>query len=403
MKDLAAKQNDQEIHLEPSDIFYSRTDERGVIHSGNSTFYRISGYAPEELIGAPHKIMRHPDMPKAVFWLMWDMIKRGEPAVAYVKNRAKCGRHYWVLALVRPIRGGYLSVRLRPQSGLFGTAKALYAELRAMETQKKIAPEKSAGILLERLKAAGFESYSAFMTEALRSELIARLEGGEGEEHDFLTAQEEIRSGLENLAHEQAQLTKVFQTLYLLPMNLRIMASRQAEAGGPISAVSEAYRVIVSEVSEMLLKLQADEQEGLEMSAHLEQAMLDVCSLLVQSECASVFEDEDEIPGQDRRAERKALNKLTKTCERHARHQLADVMDGVQRLTQNCYNLRAEIARLDQIRVMGGVESRRLGGDPELVSLMEQLRSFHADIGQRLSAMIDVADCLQSKTRRSAG
>ena len=67
-----------EVPFEPGGMFYSRTDERGVIIEGNSVFRRISGYMWEELKGAPHKVVRHPDMPKGVFQLYWDKLKAGD-------------------------------------------------------------------------------------------------------------------------------------------------------------------------------------------------------------------------------------------------------------------------------------------------------------------------------------
>ncbi len=87
------------------ETFYSRTDERGVIKSGNFVFRRVADYSWDEMIGAPHKIIRHPDMPKAVFWLLWDTIKRGEAIGAYVKNLAKDGLYYWVFAVVTSRHG----------------------------------------------------------------------------------------------------------------------------------------------------------------------------------------------------------------------------------------------------------------------------------------------------------
>jgi aerotaxis receptor len=70
------------FHL--SELFYSRTDERGVIEAGNSVFQRVAGHEWDDLIGAPHKIIRHSDMPKGVFQLMWDTLKDGQPMGAYV-------------------------------------------------------------------------------------------------------------------------------------------------------------------------------------------------------------------------------------------------------------------------------------------------------------------------------
>ena len=87
----------------PDEMFFSTTDLKGIILSGNDVFIRVSKFSKEELIGKPHNIIRHPDMPRIVFKLLWDYIQSGKPIVAYVKNIAKDGSYYWVLATVVPI------------------------------------------------------------------------------------------------------------------------------------------------------------------------------------------------------------------------------------------------------------------------------------------------------------
>lgn len=88
---------DKEIKLDPSKIIMSKTDARGVLEYANDYFMEISGYEEFELMGQPHNIIRHPDMPKVVFKVMWDRLHRGENIHALVKNLAKDGRYYWVL------------------------------------------------------------------------------------------------------------------------------------------------------------------------------------------------------------------------------------------------------------------------------------------------------------------
>ena len=86
----------QEIKLSSKDMLVSKTDARGIITYGNSKFVQISGYKESELIGSEHNILRHPDMPKAIFYLMWDSIKNNRNIMAVVKNLSKSGDHYWV-------------------------------------------------------------------------------------------------------------------------------------------------------------------------------------------------------------------------------------------------------------------------------------------------------------------
>ena len=83
--------------LDPKRYIVSKTDAKGVITYANDYFVEISEYSESELLGKPHNIIRHPDMPKVVFKMMWDRIKKGQNIMALVKNLAKSGDHYWVV------------------------------------------------------------------------------------------------------------------------------------------------------------------------------------------------------------------------------------------------------------------------------------------------------------------
>jgi PAS domain S-box-containing protein len=86
----------EEIILDPKRYIVSETDEKGNITYCNDYFMEISGYSKEELIGQPHSIVRHPDMPKIVFKLLWETISQGKNINAVIKNLAKDGRYYWI-------------------------------------------------------------------------------------------------------------------------------------------------------------------------------------------------------------------------------------------------------------------------------------------------------------------
>ena len=165
------------------ELFFSTTDKSGKITSWNEVFQRISGYANEELINKPHSLIRHPDMPRGVFQLLWDMIESNQEVGAYVKNRAIDGRYYWVYALVLPFGEGYLSIRLKPSSPFFEVVKGLYPSLLAYEHELDLAGVRKADIarkskekLLQALEELGFENYREFMKVTLPAEILGREE-----------------------------------------------------------------------------------------------------------------------------------------------------------------------------------------------------------------------------------
>ena len=126
---------DKEREFKIEELFFSVTDEKGIVQFGNNVFTRISAYTEEELIGAPHNIIRHPDMPRAVFKLLWDYLEAGKTIGAYVKNLAKDGCYYWVMAIVMPCLNGYLSIRLKPSSPFFDLIHTLYQEILTTEQE----------------------------------------------------------------------------------------------------------------------------------------------------------------------------------------------------------------------------------------------------------------------------
>ncbi|MFT3956946.1 MAG: methyl-accepting chemotaxis protein [Piscinibacter sp.] len=122
--------------IEDGATLVSTTDLKSRITYCNPGFIAASGYSREELIGQPHNLIRHPDMPAEAFRDMWATLESGQPWTAVVKNRRKNGDHYWVRANVTPVKEdgritGYMSVRTRPARAEVDAAEALYAGMRA--------------------------------------------------------------------------------------------------------------------------------------------------------------------------------------------------------------------------------------------------------------------------------
>jgi PAS domain S-box-containing protein len=109
----------------------SHTDAKGRITFVNDDFVEISGFELDELLGQPHNILRHPEMPSEAFRDLWETVKNGRPWAGMVKNRCKNGDHYWVRASVTPkADGGYMSVRVKPSRDEVAAAEALYKRMR---------------------------------------------------------------------------------------------------------------------------------------------------------------------------------------------------------------------------------------------------------------------------------
>ncbi len=121
------------------ELIVSKTDTIGHITYANDVFCRVALYKESDLIGKPHSVIRHPDMPRCVFKLLWDTIQRGEEIFAYVKNLASDGAYYWVLAHVTPSFDragkivGYHSNRRCPERSAIARIEPVYRQLLAEE------------------------------------------------------------------------------------------------------------------------------------------------------------------------------------------------------------------------------------------------------------------------------
>ncbi|MGE3912109.1 MAG: PAS domain S-box protein [Chloroflexota bacterium] len=265
------------------EIFFSTTDRRGIIRSGNRVFARVSGYTREELVGSPHNLIRHSDMPRCVFKLLWDEIQADRPIVAYVKNMAKDGAYYWVLATVVPCDGGYLSVRIKPTTALFDAVQGIYAELLALEqdveggvpARRPQAMQAAQERLGELLGAAGFSSYGAFMRTALLAEVNQFIKArrapeavtravGLADRHTLdqtlfasesldrflglLLGRIDVYTGLNRqLAEDTGTMQELAEDVQLFSLNAQLAACRVQEGGGALSAVSSLMQARTDE------------------------------------------------------------------------------------------------------------------------------------------------------------
>ncbi len=165
----------QEILMNKHDFIVSKTDAKGKITYCNRIFIEFSGYAEAELLGQPHNIIRHPDMPRSVYRFMWHTLQQGDEFFGYVKNRCKNGQYYWVLANITPSYDadenllGYYSVRRCPQRAAIELIEPLYQRMIEEESQHDSA---------QQAMDASFQILNDFVEESGQeyNELILKLE-----------------------------------------------------------------------------------------------------------------------------------------------------------------------------------------------------------------------------------
>jgi PAS domain S-box-containing protein len=161
---------DKEIVMREDDFIVSKTDLKGRITYGNKTFIEFSGFDEKEVLGIQHNVIRHPDMPRAVFKLLWQSIQDGKEIFAYVKNICKNGSFYWVIANVTPSVDasgqvlGYYSVRRKPHPRAIPVISELYRQM--LEEERRVGARDAIAAstqLLEKFLGEKDMSYEQFV------------------------------------------------------------------------------------------------------------------------------------------------------------------------------------------------------------------------------------------------
>lgn len=380
-----------EAPFELNEVFFSRTDSRGVIESGNYVFRRVAHYEWDEIIGAPHKIVRHPDMPRAVFWLLWKTIQSGEPIGAYVKNLSKDGLYYWVYAVVMPNGEGYLSARIKPSSELFQTVVAEYTALREREKAENLDPEVSAGLLVSRLADLGFPSYSDFAAFALSEELTAR-DAGLGRTTDSRT--DNLRATLghaEALKTETEALIHDFNAMRTVPHNLRVIASRMEPTGGPISTLSKNYGIMSHDMFEWFEShiVGADSNFSTIKTSVVRTLFIQGLSRLLNACDHQLNFERRRLGNTDIEAERAIMRGLVENYAEEASRAIDIVGEEARRILSACEKMERHVLGLSTTRVMCKIEGARLPKSGEsLHDIIGQLKLFQDRISKRLDGVM---------------
>lgn len=379
-------------------IFFSVTDKKGIIKYGNDVFVKISGHSSEKLLGSPHNIIRHPDMPKAVFKLFWDTLSENKPIAAFVKNMAANGDYYWVLATAFPVENGYLSIRIKPTSELQAVVEKVYKDLLREENSTSVGSAQ--GLLNKSLNELGFTSYYHFMIFALFKELksldhVLKLKKtnqnkliNTNRHKDIDHVIDQIDYTSENAAEifkflfqiidnfestcsvfqrELDQLSNEFNDLSLISLNLRVLASNFGDKGLAMGIISERFQSLATEIEAHLNSFSELSKSTI---ATIKSCTFNISAMKIQTDMVSFFVREsiskfqkekisimEAFKGLDENS-----NIFSKLCRQSAKsvdHSLTELKHRLNDFERSNREVKKFVNGLDVIEKMGKIEAGR--------------------------------------------
>ncbi|WP_187430253.1 hypothetical protein [Roseobacter fucihabitans] len=382
-----------------ADILVSRTDKRGVIQTANALFQSVSGHPWEKLRHAPHKVIRHQDMPKGVFWLFWTMLQQGDPIGAFVKNKSENGEHYWVFAIATPLDDGYMSVRLKPQGPLFETIVKSYEKLLAAEQSKEVTPEESAAMLVEHIKDLGFRDYKAFMTKAVTEQIGMRDQELGNPTNVMIAHMAKAMEAWEKVSVEIHKTIEAFAKFERLPVNMRIQATHLSDAGNAFGVIAGNFTTLTGQIKGLISSLL---KSGTALESALLEGLFLTCVTQLQTEVVDVFRHEvHQMDGVDKDTEvsiMQAQNQRYNAKSTEGLKVSASQLDGFNSIFASIKTLHSGISVM---RVTADIEISQIQNlqTASLSAIVEELEKFLQTEGDRLTLMVDGASLVQHEIK----
>ncbi|CUH66688.1 Aerotaxis receptor [Thalassovita gelatinovora] len=405
VQDYARSRTVSEVNVEEpfnvEEIFFSRTDTRGVIEAYNSVFVRVSGCSASELKGAPHKIIRHSHMPKGVFWVLWNGLQHGQSVGAYVKNKSKDGHYYWVFALVTPLEdGGYLSLRIKPTSPQLKLVEELYKDICKLEQEQNLSPEESAKVIAQRLADLGFPTYGAFQAHALHQEFEARRIAIGLPPFPDLTQSETLAVTSEKLRQELNNLTAEFQNAEILTANMKIFAAKLVVGRATINEIAKNYDLMLKDIQNHLKTLAVPPVDrGLWDAPKELSAYFMICASHLVTEMCEFFDSEKHhSEGVDWEAEKHLLDQLRRSYDLKSEKAIEFGLQSAMAIQRRTDFLQRMVLGLSTVRIACRVEAGMLRDHAKgLETIVSRLDQFHDEIEAHLEKIkLYVATILHS-------
>lgn len=411
---------DRESPFSLDDLFFSSTDLKGFITFGNDVFVRVSEYRREQLIGAPHRIIRHPDMPRAVFQLLWDALHAGKGIAAYVKNMSATGSYYWVLAIVTPIESGYLSIRLKPSSSFFAAIPDLYARLRKVEDDLEAAGqskfkaiEASTRLLHETLPTLGFASYDAFAQTALLSEVCARRAVVERSPVDFgglagnacsalsdsvssMFGQLEVLSKLQHeLVENTSAIRNLVASLRRLAVNAHISAMQLLDSGVTLEVVADHINRCSQRLSESTQSL-AGSMANADRTLLVARSAIATGDLSVEMMIRFLREQRSQSThGSALHVHIDQLAQVVSSRLGEASMAAEAVSTQIAQLNSELESFRKQIRTLEILHITGKAESVRVANGTHVSTILDDVHQATLQARQRLNQLTELMASIQ--------
>jgi aerotaxis receptor len=310
---------------------------------------------------------------------------------------AKDGRFYWVFAVVTPIEGGYLSVRIKPAGPLLAIVEREYAGLLAIEQSRRLKPAESAQLLLSRLSELGFRDYGAFMAAAFSQEIKARDEKLGRSPDKRMAIFEALAEEAAALLHLADGVVAEYAEHRYVPLNLRVRAAQLGEEGATIGVIAMNYDTLAAALKTMTADFITQARQ---LFAAVNKGLFLLDTAKVQKEASEAFQEEAASGGPAPSGEIALLDAQSRSYETFAADALQAIVAQASLFEQACMDLKRAAAALETTRIMGKVETARLErSDLGLVDLLGDLERYQSSMTQGLQKMLSMSQ----RIKRDAG
>lgn len=399
--------SENEIIFGLNEMFFSTTDQRGIILDCNDVFRKISKYSLEELIGTPHNVIRHPDMPKLVFKVLWETILDGKPICAYVKNLAKDGSFYWVFATVIPVNDDFLSIRMKPTTHFLGIVEGLYKELLSVE--KKSGVDASLEVLNRSLNSLGFPDYGSFVSAAISAELSSRyeLQSKEMNQPDLTSTREslikifniinKLNTHTKFISEQLITIGEISKNIEFSALNTIIEAERLGGNGRALAVVAEHVSIGAAESKKLNENIRSLSTKMLELFSSTQ---LSVALSTLQVEMQACFESqwsEDPLSMTEERFKKNTLmlNALVDESLNVSKAALHSLAKDAHCISSELDQASQILMTLEFIQKTGQIESARLSDGSvfyqlflTIMDLIKQSKSLYFDFSETINNII---------------